>query len=95
MNAEALYGIGEPCCFMEDVVMNTLDARRHAARQLLPGLVLLSLLSGATHALGGQRPEVGRADARQESHLRSRPIGTVTDFRADKIVPDICKGCST
>jgi hypothetical protein len=76
---------------------------------LLAAFIVLAMLFGAGEATGAQRTkpkqrsgsnEVVQTEAPQRSvsgrSTRSnRATGTNQTFRAEDIVPDICKGCSS
>jgi hypothetical protein len=78
-------------------------------RGLLAALVAFTMLFGATEAAGAQRKkpkQPGGPNAVVQTQAPERPVArqntrsdrtstVIPTFRAEDIVPDICKGCSS
>jgi hypothetical protein len=79
-------------------------------RGLLAAFVVFAMLFGATEAAGAQRKkpkQPGSANAAVQTEAPERPVSgrntrpnrattvVIPPFRAEEVVPDICKGCSS
>jgi hypothetical protein len=78
-------------------------------RRFLAAFALLAIASSTSHAAGMERtpPEqhiqsIAVGQARPSDRVASsrkvdpgRQFSATSDFRAEKLIPDICKGCSS
>jgi hypothetical protein len=77
-------------------------------RRFLAVLALLAIMSGTSQAAGMERTppkrhagSIAAARAMPLERASSRKVdpgrqfSATSDFRADKLIPDICKGCSS
>jgi len=78
-------------------------------RRLLTALALLAITSCSSHAAEMERTPpkrhlqyIAAAQARPSDRMASsrkvdpgRQFSATSDFRAEKLIPDICRGCSS